>query len=107
MTWTKGSAELFTDARHFGEGQLRERIHFLDRRSKDEICASPPAQFQIFRQSPGIFRVILAGPELQRIDKDADGDQIRSLSCGLDQLLMSGMKGAHRRDKPNRFAGSS
>src|SRR5205085_10522781 len=101
MSWPEGSAQVLADTRDFREGQLRKRIHFLHRRHKDEIHTMPLADFEVLRQWPWISRVILTGPELKRIHKNADHDYARFLPRSLNQRFMPGMERAHRRHQPD------
>src|SRR5262249_29687921 len=101
---------MFADAADFYECPLRQWIHFLNGRLKNQVHTQSFADLEVPIERTRISRQILVRSKLNRIDKDADDNGAGFAPRCFDQLFVSGMQSAHRRyqsDVAHRFKSAS
>jgi hypothetical protein len=102
MSGTKPTAEMIRQVTHIDSTFEMLRIDFSDRRRKYDIDVPLTAHVEIRLERSGIRREIVRAIELQRVDEDADNDNVAFAPSELDKLAMTRVQRSHRRDQPHR-----
>ncbi len=81
------------------------RVHLRDGRDEHDVGAGLGAHEEVTLERPRVARHVLGVAELQRVDEDADGDQV-ALGAGTgDQGDVPVVQRAHGRHQPDRAPG--
>ena len=88
---------MIADPTDFYRERGRRRIHLAGGGGEHDVDAQPLAELEIALQRSRISLEILAPIELQRIDEDADDDELAVAAGVFDEPRMARVQRAHRR----------
>src|SRR5206468_11444353 len=97
MSRTVSASQVIAYAADFYCAGGRRRIHLAGGAREHHVDAQPLAEFEIALKRSWISLEILAPIELQRIDENADDDELAVAAGVFDEPRMARVQRAHRR----------
>src|SRR4029077_697699 len=107
MTGAEASTEMVRDAPDIHNALERRRAHFSYPRREDDVDLRSRAHLGIRFQRSWVLVQVVFTIELERVDEDADDDDVALGAGEIDQPLMPFMERTHRWHKPDAPVGAS
>jgi hypothetical protein len=85
-------------------GRIAARVHVLDGRRPHHVHLGLLQQLAVGVEGARILVEVLVGPELQRVDEDADDHAFAQLARLVDQADVAGVQIAHGRHERDGLA---